>query len=67
MNARREFFQDVALEEIEGFVKSKELSAQFLQLPDAREYRQTLALREALQKTSTSAAKQFPEELFASE
>jgi Domain of unknown function (DUF4041)/T5orf172 domain len=67
VNARREFFQDVALEEIEGFVKSKGLSAQFLQLPDAREYRQTLALREALQKTSTSVAKQFPEELFASE
>jgi hypothetical protein len=67
VNARREFFQDVALDEIEGFVRSKGLSAQFLQLPEAREYRQTLALREAVQKTSTLGAKQFPKELFASE
>jgi hypothetical protein len=67
VNARREFFQDVALDEIESFVRSKGLSAQFLQLPEAREYRQTLALREALQKTSASVAKRFPEELFASE
>jgi Domain of unknown function (DUF4041)/T5orf172 domain len=67
VNARREFFQDVALDEIEGFVRSRGLSAQFLQLPEAREYRQTLALREALQKTLTPVAKQFPEELFVSE
>jgi hypothetical protein len=67
VNARREFFQDVALDEIEGFVRSKGLSAQFLQLPEAREFRQTLALREALQKTATSVAKQFPEQLFLSE
>jgi hypothetical protein len=67
VNARREFFEDVALDEIEGFVRSKGLSAQFLKLPEAREYRQTLALREALQKTSPSVAKQFPEQLFAPE
>lgn len=66
VNARREFFQDVALDEIEGFVRSKGLSAQFLQLPEAREYRQTLALREALEKTSTSIAEQFSDELFDS-
>jgi hypothetical protein len=66
VNARREFFENVALDEIEQFVSTKGLSAQFLQLPEAREYRQTLVLREALQKPPASATKQFPEELFAS-
>jgi T5orf172 domain len=66
VNARREFFHDVALDEIEVFVRTKGLSAQFLQLPEAREYRQTLALREALQKTQTPATERFPDELFPS-
>ncbi len=64
VNARREFFHDVALEEIEMFVRSKGLSAQFLQLPEAREYRQTLALRNAMQKTQKPVEKRFPDELF---
>ena len=66
VNARRECFHGVALDEIESFVRSKGLSAQFLQLPEAREYRQTVALREALQETLTPVAKRFPDELFAS-
>jgi hypothetical protein len=66
VNARREFFHDVGLDEIEEFVRAKGLSAQFLQLPEAREYRQTLALREALQKPPTSSARRFPDELFPS-
>jgi hypothetical protein len=65
VNARREFFNDVALDEIEAFVRSKGLSAQFLRLPEAREYRQTLVLREALQGTSTSATNGFPAELLS--
>jgi hypothetical protein len=66
VNARREFFHEVALDEIQAFVTLKGLSAQFLPLPEAREYRQTLALRQALQKTASSTGKTFPEELFGS-
>lgn len=46
VNSRREFYQDIDLAEIEDFVKSKGLSAQFIKVPEAREYRETLARRE---------------------
>jgi hypothetical protein len=36
----------VELSEIEEFVKSRGLSAQFIKIPEAKEYRQTLALRD---------------------
>jgi Domain of unknown function (DUF4041)/T5orf172 domain len=65
VNARREFFQDVGLEEIEGFVRTKGLSAQFLQIPEAREYRQTLVMRDQVKKRPADSEKQFPDQLFA--
>ena len=46
VNPRREFYRNVELGEVEEFVKSKGLSAQFIKTPEAREYRQTLARRE---------------------
>jgi hypothetical protein len=46
VNPRREFYRNVELKEIEDFVKSKGLSAQFIKEPEAREYRETLAKRE---------------------
>ena len=67
VNARREFFHDVALEEIEGFVRTKGLSAQFMQIPEAREYRQTLAMREQLQKVPPGSEARFPVQLFPAE
>jgi hypothetical protein len=45
VNARREFYRDVELDEIEAFVKTKGLSAQFIKDVEAREYRETLAKR----------------------
>jgi hypothetical protein len=45
VNARKEFYRDVDLEEIEAFVKNRGLSAQFIKIPEAKEYRETLALR----------------------
>lgn len=48
VNARREFYRDVELSEIEAFVRIKGLSAQFVKEPEAREYRETLAKREQL-------------------
>lgn len=45
VNPRKEFYKDVELEEIEAFVKERGLSAQFIKIPEAKEYRETLALR----------------------
>lgn len=64
VNMRREFFHGVGLDEIEAFVKTKGLSAEFMQLPEAREYRQTLSLREALTAEPETLAPQFPVKLF---
>jgi hypothetical protein len=47
VNARKEFFQGVKLAEIKSFVQERGLSAQFIDQPEAREYRETLARREA--------------------
>ena len=41
VNPRREFYREVELDEIEGFVKQKGLSAQFIIEVEAREYRLT--------------------------
>src|ERR1700735_3455057 len=46
VNPRKEFYQHVKLEEIEAYVKTKGLSAQFVEYPEAKEYRETLAKRE---------------------
>lgn len=64
-NPRREFYQGVGLEEIGRFVKEKGLSAQFVELAEAREYRETLARRG--KGTSEGPGKQvekFSEKLF---
>jgi hypothetical protein len=46
VNARKEFYRDVELDEIEAFVKGRGLSAQFIKTPEAREYRESLAMRQ---------------------
>ncbi len=45
VNPRKEFYRDVELEEIEAFVKTRGLSAQFIRYPEAKQYRESLALR----------------------
>ncbi len=65
VNPRREFYRNVGLEEIEAFVKSRGLSAQFIKDAEAREYRETLATRK--QRFSNGASKEpekFSEDLF---
>jgi Domain of unknown function (DUF4041)/T5orf172 domain len=54
VNPRKEFYRDVELEEIEAFVKNRGLSAQFIKIAEAKEYRETLALRE--QRSAAAAA-----------
>ncbi|MGH9426912.1 MAG: DUF4041 domain-containing protein, partial [Terriglobia bacterium] len=65
VNPRKEFYRDVEIEEIESFVKTRGLSAQFIRQPEAREYRETLAKQE--QRASEVAPKQpekFSDKLF---
>lgn len=45
VNLRREFYRDLDLDEIETFVKQRGLSAQFIRMAEAREYRQSVAHR----------------------
>lgn len=67
VNARREFYRDIELAEIEKFVKMKGLSAQFTKNPEAREYRETIALRAQRQPSAAPPqAEKFSRELFAS-
>ena len=41
MNLRKEFYRDVDLDEVETFVKKRGLSAQFIKIAEAKEYRQS--------------------------
>lgn len=45
VNPRKEFYRDVELAEIEAFVKARGLSAQFIKCAEAKQYRESLALR----------------------
>jgi hypothetical protein len=66
VNSRREFYRHVDLEEIETFVKQKGLSAQFIKIPEAKEYRESLALREqkAAAMPKQTEAEKFPGSIF---
>ncbi len=70
VNARREFFRNLTLQEIEEFVRSRGLSAQFISSPEAREYRQTEARRKALEEhkveTDVPIRPTYPSSLFQS-
>jgi len=64
VNPRREFYRDVELTEVEEFVKSKGLSAQFTKLPEAREYRETIAKREQMLSAPKQVVQEFSDSLF---
>lgn len=64
VNPRKEFYRDVDLEEVEAFVKKRGLSAQFIKYPEAREYRETLALREQQLASADQKEGKFSKNLF---
>jgi hypothetical protein len=55
INLRKEYFK-VSLEEIETFAQSQSVSVQFTKLAEAREYRETLAMREQREKSGAGGA-----------
>lgn len=63
-NPRREFYRDVGIEEVEIFVRSRGLSAQFIKSPEAREYRETLARREQRPSSGSKEPEKFSKNLF---
>lgn len=70
VNARKEFYRDVDLSEIEEFVRARGLSAQFIVVPEAKEFRETLAVRAERtgdRKSPDSTVSQFAPQLFPSE
>ena len=65
VNSRREFYRDVVLDEVEAFVKGKGLSAQFIKRPEAKEYRERFARREAqVSKEAPKQPEKFSESFF---
>jgi len=65
INHRKEFFK-VTLQEIEGFVKEHTgAEIMFTQLADAREYRETMAVLEALMLKEQPTPAAFPSDLFS--
>lgn len=66
VNARKEFYRAVELSEIEAFVRERGLSAQFIALPEAKEYRETLAIRAKKEpERAEEKVERFPPTLFA--
>ncbi len=67
VNPRREFYRDVELVEIEAFIRSTGLRAQFMKDPEGRDYRETLAKRvQLLSKGATKQPEKFSDKLFPS-
>jgi hypothetical protein len=65
VNPRREFYRGIELGEIESFVRSRGLSAQFIKDAEAREYRETVAKRDQQTgKDSPVEAEKFGNALF---
>jgi hypothetical protein len=63
VNARKEFYRDVELEEIEAFMRERGLSAQFIRQAEAREHRESISLRQE-RLAEPSSANRFDEPLF---
>jgi uncharacterized protein YhaN len=66
VNPRKEFYHRVDMVEVEEFVRKRGLSAQFIKLAEAREYRETLALRESDIVTPVAETPKFPATPFES-
>jgi hypothetical protein len=63
VNPRKEFFH-VALDEIENFARGKGLKVEFTKLAEAKEYRETMALRQRPIAQSKQELESFPSNPF---
>lgn len=65
VNPRKEFYRNVELTEVEEFIRARGVTAQFVTLAEAREFRETQAIIMAKENVSHSDDK-FPENPFVS-
>ena len=66
VNRRKEFYRDVDLDEVENFIKARGVTAQFVKLATAREYRETQsALAARATVNASDGDERFPENLFS--
>jgi len=63
-NSRKEFFQ-ITLDEIEKFAKERGLKVEFTKLAEAKEYRETVAMRQQKTSPGVQESEKFPPSLFA--
>jgi hypothetical protein len=63
VNPRKEFYHHVDLSEIEAVIQSKGITAQFIEYPEARQYRETL-LRRKQREAKPADETKFEETLF---
>lgn len=54
VNTRKEYF-NVSLDEIEAFAREQNVTMEFTKLAEAREYRQTLAMKEQAAREAAAA------------
>ena len=65
-NRRKEFYRGVDLDEVEGFIRARGVTAQFVKLAEAREYRETQSTLTARAAANASDGdERFPENLFS--
>ena len=64
VNPRKEFYRDVGLDEVEELIRARGVTAQFVKLAEAREYRETQAILMAKENVSRGDDK-FPENPFS--
>lgn len=62
-NPRKEFFR-VSLDQIEGFANGRGLKVEFTKLAEAKEYRETIAVRRQNGTTKVTEPEKFPSGLF---
>ena len=64
VNSRKEFYRDVELDEVEKFIRARGVTAQFVKLVEAREYRETQSILARSGTGDTQADGKFPESPF---
>ena len=60
VNPRKEFYRNVKLAEVKAFVEKRGLSAQFVDIPEARQWRETIAKRTEKNATPIETDLTFP-------
>ena len=65
INPRKEFF-NVSLEEIENLVHENDATIEFTKLAEARDYRESMAIKKQNRQIYESTTNNYPAELFAS-